>query len=541
MRTIFQSLAWKEWHEHKWRLLSLTAILWSIAVLGLVHPERGTLIGIHLALTLAIVPLTVFVGLGTAASERSRGTLPFLQSLPVPMWRVAIHKLVAGLATFIVPALLTVAFVFAGLKLGTLMGIEYRQSFSELASGFRQDAPFVLTDHWYANTALMLTLVASGFYFWTIAAGVNRKDEVSAGAVALAVIMGWCVLNFTAWNVLYNWYGPFREWPSETVQWLAALGVATAPGGISTLIDATDGDSKYLASGLCVAAATCIFLAGWFVYRFGRVSDVEIRSHKTVPIGSGQLDWLGPPRRTSFRAIAWKQFRESGPLALVGVAVIVGIVAMILVVERSNSIDRLTHLFEVYAGVTASLGFAVAMIVGIGVFLYDVGPGLNTFWRSRPINPNLWFWTKLLSGLAIVLGAIYGPLVIAALPRITLAATVAGREAFSSILHGNSELLIFPALTAAIFAAAAAMTVLVRNAVYAAILSVAVVYLAMVAVAVALASARFLRGDGWPDGNSELSDLTAAQAAIGLLISTAISTLVAWLAVRNDWGQKSRY
>ena len=48
---------------------------------------------------MCIVPLAIFVGLGTAAGERSRGTLAFLQALPVPMWRVALHKLIAGLLT----------------------------------------------------------------------------------------------------------------------------------------------------------------------------------------------------------------------------------------------------------------------------------------------------------------------------------------------------------------------------------------------------------------------------------------------------------
>ena len=36
---------------------------------------------------------------------------------------------------------------------------------------------------------------------------------------------------------------------------------------------------------------------------------------------------------------------------------------------------------------SVSLGFAVTLIVGVGVCFYDVGPQLNTFWRSRPIDP----------------------------------------------------------------------------------------------------------------------------------------------------------
>ena len=96
MRTIWHSLAWKEWHEHKWKLASITAILWGVAALVLWfgdmarHVRAGDCIGDRMC----IIPLSVFVGLGAAANERSRNTLPFLQALPVPMWRAAIAKLV---------------------------------------------------------------------------------------------------------------------------------------------------------------------------------------------------------------------------------------------------------------------------------------------------------------------------------------------------------------------------------------------------------------------------------------------------------------
>ncbi len=32
MRTVWQSLVWKEWHEHKWQLAALAAVLSSIAM-----------------------------------------------------------------------------------------------------------------------------------------------------------------------------------------------------------------------------------------------------------------------------------------------------------------------------------------------------------------------------------------------------------------------------------------------------------------------------------------------------------------------------
>lgn len=532
MRTIWQSLIWKEWHEHKWKLASLTAILWSIATLGLINPERGLLAGIHVALVMAIVPLAIFIGLGVAAGERSRGTLPFLQALPVPMWRVALFKLAAGLATVLLPALLCIAFVFAWTQLGSLLSVDYRHMMRDVvASSFEENAPFVLVNHWYANAMLALTIVASGFFLWTAAAGVNRKDEVSAGAVALTVIMAWCVAVFSVWAWLGNGVVSFTEWPSAVGKLLALAGAAAAPGGLVTLEDAVDNNMRYFAFAVCVTCLTMVILAAWYVCRFARSWNMENRSPQAAEVSDCPRDWLGPPRRWAVSAIAWKQVRESGPLALLGVGVVFALSATIFLVDDPGyRHDDFSRFLEFFAVLSFSIGLAVAMIIGIGVFLYDVGTGLSAFWRSRPINPDVWFLVKFGSGLAIVLAAIYGPVVLLALPRST-----------AMNLEENS-LLVYPAITVAVFAAAAAMTCLARNAVYAAILSVSVAYLGFIATAFAVAGVRILQIRTRPDNLGDVfAEVTMLQASAGMFMTFLLCTLLAWLAVRNDWGQKSRY
>ena len=68
------------------------------------------------------------------------------------------------------------------------------------------------------------------------------------------------------------------------------------------------------------------------------------------------------------------------------------------------------HVGEIYNAIAIVLGFVMAMVIGIGVCFYDVQPQLNTFWRSRPIHPDLWFWCKYITGLAVLLTAIYAPM-----------------------------------------------------------------------------------------------------------------------------------
>ena len=49
-----------------------------------------------------------------------------------------------------------------------------------------------------------------------------------------------------------------------------------------------------------------------------------------------------------------------------------------------------------------------AVVVGSGLYSADLGSGLGAFWRSRPISPDLWFWTKFVVGLAAVVGVLDG-------------------------------------------------------------------------------------------------------------------------------------
>ena len=67
MHTTWQSLAWKEWHEHKWKLVSITAILWGVIILVMLIDLRVPSERLPLAaalVTFCTLPLAVFIGLG---------------------------------------------------------------------------------------------------------------------------------------------------------------------------------------------------------------------------------------------------------------------------------------------------------------------------------------------------------------------------------------------------------------------------------------------------------------------------------------------
>jgi hypothetical protein len=205
----------------------------------------------------------------------------------------------------------------------------------------------------------------------------------------------------------------------------------------------------------------------------------------------------------------WKQFRESGPIALVGLAGIFAITVLVWLIE-GRSFDAILTA-RALLGVTSTVGFLVTLVVGIGSFLFDADAKLNTFWRSRPIDANLWFWTKYVTGLAILVAMFAVPM--------AYAVWVKWRYGLDPM---NGELFMAASIMLAIYSAAVLTTCLVRQALYAAVLSIMVMYLGVVPL------------DMFRDHHP-----TDEQVCATLLTTALVATLIAWQSVRRDWGWRS--
>ena len=514
IKSVWFSLAWKEWHEHKWKLAAIVAVLVgvssSVSLLATDGDRFGLAVGM---LFLCTFPLAFFLGLGAAASERARGTLPFLHSLPVPLWRIALTKLVAGLLTIVVSVALTMVTFPVWQLVFDLFGVRYGPSLPELANSVAN----LGTGSWYLDFILAFATLGASVFLWSAATGVNRKDEVSAGAMALAVTVGWYLVLFAVGYAIIPW-GKSDLDISPVVGWIVITGLSTAPFGFAPALEMANETYALLWPVIITAVVTHLALATWYVCRFGKVATGSVRSPQAAVPVNRRLEWLGPPRRSAFSALAWKQFRESGTIAFAG---LVGIVGTSLFIAMFDSYAKFQ---EIYATVSISLGFCIALVAGIGIVLQELIPQLNNFWRSRPINPDLWFWTKFATGLAVVVLAIYVPLALL---------TEFGTSGFVD----REAILLCPALHVAAFAAAVAMTCLVRHAIYAAVLSIGVIGFSIVVAAGIAWIATAVRSGTLP----EWQEPTTTIVLSGLVGCFVFGTLLAWLAARNDWGQKSRY
>jgi hypothetical protein len=497
MHSTWYSLAWKEWHEHKWKLAAIAATMCGVLLCAVAFYEHHDFPGVVSSTCwVCAIPLSLFIGFGAGANERSRRSLPFLQSLPAPLWQIAILKLFFGMLMVFIPILLMATIAYAEMRIAPTWEPRALESL-----------------------ALCLPFAAS-LFIWSAAIGVNRKDEVSAAAVSLSVMVGWSLILLLIAILCWS--------PNQPPAWFLIASYSATPGGIALLFSSND-MMQYQTVGILLWLPIHGLLCAWYIARFGHTTHREIRS-PSVAAEAGKAAWLPPPRRTALSATAWKQFRESGPIVLCGLAGAVAITTIIMMGSFYGRRD--TAVFadsgDVYTKVALVVSFFIALVLGIGVCHADIEPQLNTFWRTRPINPDGWFWIKFATGLTLLLAATY-------LPNTTLA--FLGVAKISADMTANPYLLASAQI--AIFASAVAITCLVRHAVYAAILTIPVIYLGVVMIWVAMWAAAHLGGQN--DWAKNPLELTETQLAWGFLLTFFFSTLLAWLAMRNDWGRKSRY
>lgn len=512
MHTIWQALAWKEWQEHKWKLAALTAILAGVSSMPFFDPDRMSFGTAPFLAMFCIVPLAMFIGASIATGERSRGTLEFTQALPVPLWRVAAHKLVAGALTCVLPVVANTLLVLALYALFHFAQVKPTPTLTLPLIGSLESVDIPT---WTINSIGIAALMALSVFTWTAAIGARSKDEISASAWTLLAIALW-------WGILINAiiFQNLRV-DDETLPHL----LAASPGGWLTYASIAMREDASLRWGTALAIGMQLLLAIAFLFRFAAADGGSIQSRKSAITDGQKPTWLAPPFASCWSATIWKQFRESRPIALAGLAGI-GLTSLMITAAAWQQID-LANLGSVVGGVSAYFGLLVTLVIAIGLFLNDLEPQLHTFWRSRPIEPNQYFWLKFFTGLLVLAAAFSIPFL--------FAAVTAGIGHFPDF----AELLLFGSLVPIwLYCAVVMMTCILRHAIYAPILGGAAMYLSFLLVVGAsrvwlLASSQI----PWEEWN----DPSSGEVAASMILGSIAFTIIAWLCVRNDWGAKSRY
>lgn len=341
--SIWQTLFWKELHEHKWKLLSLVVIVTSVLIAQLMADDLEA--GLVLVTNGFVLAAPIFVGMGVGAGEQSNGAISFVRSLPIPTWQSGLVRVVVGWFVLIVPLLVALVLCEVALVLAP----------EEKFSGMRQSLGGRSAGVDSASDALLLIIgfsiaVSTFLYAWILFTTMNQKTELRAGLTGLLTVV---LLIFCAISV--------DEYLDEISFGFAAV-ILAATGLLGWLAVRTYGESPLF-----------------------DLPALKENAHDDHSANSP----LQQPLASPDKALMWMQLRESAPIVLCGL-VLTALIASI----NGSAIDAWA--------VGAFIGCILALVIGVGSFVPQLQPELHTFWRSRPISPSRWFWLKYLAGATVL-------------------------------------------------------------------------------------------------------------------------------------------
>jgi hypothetical protein len=181
---------------------------------------------------------------------------------------------------------------------------------------------------------------------------------------------------------------------------------------------------------------------------------------------------LGSPRRSPQSAIAWLNAAEALPVAIGGAALLLAMAfGYYLVFAQAHpkvfiagTRHALQH-FEILSNISLVFGILWMAVVAATTFVPGLQPAVFTFWRSRPIDPSDWFWSKYWLGALIGIGFLHAPTIVAI-------CVTRGREWVSPAgeLTGDMCILLVHLM---VYSVAVLAACLVRHVVHASILGFA--------------------------------------------------------------------
>jgi len=400
------SLWWKEWRESR-RYLAIFIAWMTLAVCYAIghqlNPHVRTPVGHFSGLALIYTFFAALVlAMRASHGERTDGTIAFSAALPVSLRQMATVRIVSAALTLAVPIVIAAGILELALAGGLVEQVESR-------------LPGYLTPLEHLGSVTAISILGGVELLLVLSLlGCYLRSQAQIGLVGAVMAFGSLItlgvfssLNQYPWaRVIYGALLP----QSLVMPW----GSGHERGGFYyTYTDHglfqyyTDHEvAQYRWSVMSLSLLVLALIGRLFVTRYGALRGSSTRAkprrfRNAFPPILSRIPIRLPGR---LLAMIWLELRQAMPLAACGflLAVLIAIASVPLGLRFHDS------------SVTALPGslYIVAMlwpvVVGSGLYSADLGSGLGAFWRTRPISPDLWFWTKFVVGLAAVVGVLDG-------------------------------------------------------------------------------------------------------------------------------------
>ncbi|HEY4259074.1 MAG TPA: hypothetical protein VGM98_02890 [Schlesneria sp.] len=296
-----------------------------------------------------------------------------------------------------------------------------------LASGLIEQAELRPADYSLEATTIRLPdrpsmsrLDAIGFLWTTVAiavvltihtvtllslVGTWCRSEETVGLLGAVVALA--SLSLSSIRLSLERAGSYfaADWISAVVpgNFAITLGYGEWDGSIYTDLDL----APLILGPLIVNVLITLGLGTLFARRYGCRPDLS-RSVTTGRIAiwkrrlSGLLPQLGFRGPGQIGALVWLNTRQSVSLCLIGL-VMAGLITCVSLSEFRAQASLAAQFAGELPSSTWIVGYLWGAIVAVAIFSSELKSGLEQFWRSRPISPARWFWTKFIVGLAALL------------------------------------------------------------------------------------------------------------------------------------------
>jgi ABC-type transport system involved in multi-copper enzyme maturation permease subunit len=430
MTTRTVNLFWREFRELRAATIAAIFVSLAIPLCEVFRDVNDAFFGIYPVLWFYPFAASVFFGMRAAAGEQSNRTAIFAATLPVSHPLLGAVRLLSSLVATAVPLL---ALFVLGVVLGAFTDQQTKESVLPLAVSVAGST---------LVTMCCLAVVA--------AAGIGQPSEVRAGAVGLGAMF---VVGILGWLIFFSVF--------SFLIWLSSFVAYRRPD-----------EFEFVTVVSIMLGLGSILFAAWFIIRYSRALEPLVRHGAN---SSSQIAWIPTTIPAPVVGLLWKCMREIGSL---GLYTFVGAAALSLGVGALESLGNDSDAFfridmRTLPGFLWFGGFLLAILIGIGSAIADLQPGANTFWRSRPISPHAWYWTKYLIGLATILLAIEIPFILS--PHTKLVVNL-------------EDLMWWPLVWNVTFSFALTFTCLIRQPAQAAVLAVGAVGILYAAVQAAFGS-----------------------------------------------------
>jgi hypothetical protein len=353
----------------------------------------------------------IVLAMRTSRGEETDGTISFSASLPVSLRRVGAVRIVSAAATLAIPIVIAAVILSLSLALGLVEQAEPRHMDNHMPLLQRGTAslPTSMEQLWSVTAIaimdgleLLLLLSLLGCYLRTQAQVGLMGAVLALGAMIAAGVL-WVGHRNPYAQLVYGVLLP----QSLAIQW----GYGYEHG---SYIDHELAAYRWVAMGLALPLLGII--GRLFAARYGRtrrsLTPADRRRFRLAfsPILSRI------PIRFSGRTMAmiWLELRQSVPLAVFGLLLTVLISVASVLTERQGNHSFGTSVLMEMPHSMFFMAMLWAVVVGSSVYSADLGSGLGIFWRSRPISPGMWFWTKFVIGLVAVLAVLDGVTILVA-------------------------------------------------------------------------------------------------------------------------------